>query len=457
MSFISRRLLRRGNTAEHHWRSDAVGGISGLAVSFCSEPIWATGSASGYRGVDWCTSACKWRARAQVHGKTKCLGFFATSEEAAITYDDHLRSHAAAASLVRRLNFPTPLEVRRSLADAPRSAEIGLRNSEVEALSRQLFEEHISSNDWELEWMYEGTRADGAFRPATTSVVDDGWVGLQMKAASKPISGTAAVYHFSRTQGYSGLLLCCMALDAHLLWTIPGDQVKVQGVEIRPGGKWDHHRCCWSKLDDALHHSWGQRNTFLRQPLSVLRLPSSSAQRIERRSLDVAAHALQQVGFHVAPPRVQHGLVDMILDGVLRIQCKARTSSRHPSTNSYVISLGRSSAKNRLTPYSIDDFDMLLVVIMDGIATLGFFVIPAWELERRGHMCHYLRRMSLSLYPPWSLPGVSKARSAKEWQAESWVSAEVASEEEKAQLRRLVLACRAGQSSSDAQTCVDSV
>lgn len=133
-----------------------------------------------------------------MQGQTTYLGLFPTSEEAALAYDDHLRSHAVAGNLVRRLNFPTPLEVRRSLADAPRNSERALRNSEAEALSKQFLEEHVSRSDWELEWMYEGTRADGAFRPATTSAVDDGWVGLQMKAASRPRSGTDAVYHFSR-------------------------------------------------------------------------------------------------------------------------------------------------------------------------------------------------------------------------------------------------------------------
>lgn len=136
----------------------------------------------------------------------------------------------------------------------------------------------------------------------------------------------------------------------------------------------------------------------------------------------------------------------MVLDGMLRIQCKSRTKPRHQA-QSYSISLDRYQSSTQRRPYSPDDFDMLLVVIMDDIATLGFFAIPAWELERRGYMCHFLRRMSLSLYPPWSSPRVSKARSAKEWQAKYWVGTDVGKEEEKAHFRRLVWSCRPFQCS----------
>ena len=39
-------------------------------------------NSSGYRGVSWLKTCSRWRARVQVNGVQKCLGYFTTPEEA---------------------------------------------------------------------------------------------------------------------------------------------------------------------------------------------------------------------------------------------------------------------------------------------------------------------------------------------------------------------------------------
>lgn len=166
------------------------------------------------------------------------MGRFGTSEEAALAYDACLRHHGVGDGLLRRLNFPTPQEVGLLSGAAQRRAENAQRNQKTEALSKHLFEQHLDHNDWELEWMYEGTRADGALKKRTCSI-DDGWVGIQIKATNRPTQGIRRVYQFAGVSGYDGLLVICIALDQALLWTIPGGDLKVRTLTITIGGKWD--------------------------------------------------------------------------------------------------------------------------------------------------------------------------------------------------------------------------
>jgi hypothetical protein len=51
-------------------------------------------SKSGILGVDWVLYRKKWRAQIRVNGKKKCIGYFASAEEAGVAYQNAKKERA---------------------------------------------------------------------------------------------------------------------------------------------------------------------------------------------------------------------------------------------------------------------------------------------------------------------------------------------------------------------------
>lgn len=383
----------------------------------------------------------KWRADAMNKGVQRFLGNFERAEDAACAYDDFLRKEGTSVRLLRRVNFPTPSEAARLSVATPCVALRSRRAFEVEAISKRVFADGLDRSAWDLEWMPEGTRADGALRPRAL-VGGDSWFGIQMKATATSHAGRPNAYSFTNLRGYGGLLIVCIALDACRLWVLPGVAVDSPKLTITIGGKWDRYRCSWGHLGAVLACAWMCRDTFFRRSLASLRLPRSREAQVEVLSLDRLGQALVEVGLCSSPPPVQGGSIDMLVDTSIRVQCKSRTAPTI-AVDSFRIVLARRCGMSKNVPYSTGDFDVLLACLIVGERLVGVFVIPARELLLRGHFCPITWRTSLTLYLPWAAPKMAKARVAKEWQAEYFVSTDGGLDEvEKARLRHLMLQCR---------------
>lgn len=395
-------------------------------------------SPSGYRGVSWDASSGKWTAKVAVSGARSYLGVFNLAEDAAHAYDDFIRSSGTSMALLRRLNFPTHNETTLLAGAAPQSSGARRHCYEIEALSKRLLEEGLDRTSWDLMWMPEGTRADGALRPKSHSS-SDSWVGIQLKAASRP--NASGVYTFGHLLGYHGMLIICIALDRSMLWALPGAAVTVQTMAITIGGKWDRYRCSWCQLGAILACAWIVRETFIRHSLASLRLPASLATQVELSCLDDVEQTLEEVGLSSSSPAVQHGSVDMLVEARIRVQCKARTAPTR-SVHSFCVGLTRRLGSRSKVPYFVGDFDALLACLIFGDRLKGFFVIPARELASRGFLCPIKWRTSITLYLPQSTPRTANGRLAKAWQSEYFVSTEGGLDEAgRARLRRLMLAC----------------
>lgn len=267
-------------------------------------------------------------------------------------------------------------------------------------------------------------------------------MGVQVKASSHP--RRPGNYVFSKTAGYHGLLVLCVALDERLLWALPGSQLNASGLSLTLRGKWDSYRCCWSGLSAVLVCAWMCQDAFRRSPLASLRAPLSPTQKTELLSLDVGGEMLKQVGLIAEAPRQQQGPVDTVVDGDSRVQSKARKAT-DGQVRSYTFGLFRKSSSTCRSLYLPGDFDALMAFLMVGDVVLGCFVIPTRELALRGFFCHTQRRASITLYLPWSRPTIAKAKAAKEWQAPFFVHAGGGFDEvEKGRLRKLMLDCRGG-------------
>lgn len=409
--------------------------FSGL-FRYCSSGVDIAPS-STYRGLSWRTHLSKWQVRARVNGTQTSLGCFALAEDAAHAYDGFIRASGTSVELLRRLNFPTANELACISSAVPRSTGRGCHNSQVEASSKRLLADRLDRNSWDLVWMPEGTRADGALRPRISGYT---WFGIQMKAATQPCRPNA--YSFSCVRGYEGLLMVCIALDKQYLWMLPGGAVKSTRLQITLGGKWDQYRCSWSQLSAVLACAWMCRDTFLRRPLSSLRRPSAQSSQVELLSLDLLAQALHDVGLACEAPIVQNGPVDMLVDTNIRSQCKARTA-RSNATPTFRVGMTRRCGSSGSVPYSVGDFDAFLACLVVGESLTGCFVIPARELVSRGYLDPIKWRTGITLHLPWLTPKLAKARLAKEWQAAYFVNIPGGRDEfRRDRLRHLMLACR---------------
>lgn len=396
--------------------------------------IGAPGDDVQYRGVSWCSAAGKWQARSHVDGQSHYLGVFRCSIQAALAYDANVRQLGLTVKCAKRLNFPTEEEL-----DLLRARIVHRESCTylVEALSKQLLEERVDKARYELKWLGEGTRADGIVR-CVNGQPNDGWFGLQLKACSK--LSTPRSYKFWKCTGYAGLLLCCVALDSELLWAIPGHIVTPRDLRITLGGRWDAYRRRSGELTAALDDAWHDPKSFARMSCDDWRIPQSPSHQVELRSHDLGTQLFSESGFRISYPALQHSAVDMILDGEIRLQSKARTLPVDP-TEAFSINLLRGSRKAK--PYDACDFDALVMYVMPGGTLKGLFVIPACELQDRGFIGGAAIRSNLRLYPEWSVPRRARSRAAKAWQAKYFVDVHGGSiAEALSRIRDLLLGCR---------------
>lgn len=412
----------------------------------CSPSADASIPPPSYTGVDLAKERTKWRARISLDGRQHHLGTFNNPVDAALAYDAALRSSNADIGRFRRLNFPTPEETsiqadisweHRRRSNLERYGSVFLK----EAASKLAVEQAICDH-FEVHWLGEGTLADGICRPKHCTT--DEWIGIQVKATSAKHSGA---YHFSRTHGYNGLMLVCVALDCMQLWMIPGANISVRGLTISVKGKWDRYRCSPAGALSVLQQAWGGCDSLMRQGEGAWKSPISVRQQIEHLGFTLSKAILEDAGIAISMPFVQYGAVDMILDGLIRVQAKVRTKMSSHVVSSYTVTLHRSSGVGMWRRFASDEFDVLLVQLIRDNWLIGIFFIPMLELSQRGLTASGIplrgQTCSLNLYPPWSSPTREKARQAKAWQSNYFFPIENGIEEgDKNRLHKLLIAAR---------------
>eukprot|EP00445_Apocalathium_hangoei_P010989 CAMPEP_0203886436 /NCGR_PEP_ID=MMETSP0359-20131031/30255_1 /ASSEMBLY_ACC=CAM_ASM_000338 /TAXON_ID=268821 /ORGANISM="Scrippsiella Hangoei, Strain SHTV-5" /LENGTH=372 /DNA_ID=CAMNT_0050807261 /DNA_START=310 /DNA_END=1428 /DNA_ORIENTATION=- len=358
-------------------------------------------------------------------------------------YDQGLRSFGLAACRAKRLNFPTVEELESLSAPRKRSDQrvqnllrYGLSYAK-EASAKTLIQDRLHGTGLELLWLGEGTWADGIIR-LRQALPDDSWMGVQVKSTNNPQEAVV----FNGTRGYKGLVLLCLSLADNSLYVIPGCCVSVQCIHISRGGKWDAFRCHWHDLPNVLRSMLVDESTFPRFPQKSWRQPRALSQQVELIAHDLGSHIFEQAGLSVEVPRIEHGPFDMLVNSVIRVQSKARSSAYMPTCR-YDMSLHRRDGPGATRQYRLDEFDALVVFILDKVQLSGFFVIPVLELHSQGLVGYNLRSGGFCIYPPWSTPAQHRSRAAKAWQAPYFFATDrPLSDLDFERLRGLVGACR---------------
>lgn len=375
------------------------------SVRWCSLP-----EQPAFHGISWHRDAKKWSAKIYQGSTCFFLGLFSDRNTAALAHDAALRQHGLAESKLHRLNFPTLHEKAQMKLDRSRLRP-PLSSMVIEAESKAVIEAYISSG-WELQWLGEGTRADGVFRDASACGLD-AWVGIQVKAAR--LSARRRCYSFSRTSGYNGFLVLAVPIGEDFCWAFPGSAVTASMLCVTVGGKWDAFRVRLDDLPNLFHSCWADPVEYPRSPLTIWRQQCSSGQRLEESACDQLSRLFQRAGLKVVPPSVGMGPVDMVIEDSIRVQCKARQCSYLP-TQRYDVSLHRRDASSH-RQYDEEEFDVLIVQLMRERALDGFFVFPATLLHQHKLVGQSRKSGGLCVFPPWARPGTARTRAAMAWQA----------------------------------------
>jgi len=378
----------------------------------------------------------RWTARIDLDGRQSWLGTFSNPTDAALAYDAALRKANLDVPRWRHLNFPTPEEVNimqdDSTSEHRRRSNLEHHGNSfsTEAASKIAVEKTVGYH-FEVQWLGEGTRADGILRPQQHTA--DEWIGIQVKATA---GKREYAHHFTKTQEYAGLMLVCVALDCMQFWLIPGACVCAKKLSISAGGKWDAYRRCAAGVADALQLAWGDCANFARQPEALWDMPVSELHQVEYLAYKLSKIVLEGAGIFISRPFTQMGAVDFLLNGKVRVQAKARTRMSSTTVGSYNIMLRRRAGNGIYRRFSSDEFDALMVQLVRGERLVGIFVIPMLELLQRGLVASGSPRRgeqsSLTLYPTWSLPNTEKASKAKAWQSKYFFPLESGFEEDDA-------------------------
>ena len=402
------------------------GGLSGLLPSLYTESVLRAQhfSASRFNGVSWHISAQKFQANLSAKGSAHHLGLYSVERDAALAYDAKLRELFAGDGrrLKKSLNFPSleessfkeaPVQARaRNMTmSAARSAE-----KEVTAVNRLLmqFQKTVQASTYEIAPVSSASRVDAIFRRLGT----ENGTQLQLKSASG--SGTHLTsYRFSNVGGYSGMLLILIALDRDLMWAMQGTRVAQNHLRMSIGGQRDQAYRIHDlglKLETCFHNI----QDYPHMAMEDARLQCSPRCRVEELAHRQCKALLQQTGFNLQQ-QVFPSTADSLLSG-LGFQYLVQEKAAHASkrNGSYITALSKRGGPLGKQPYTLTDFDMLMVSLLDGDNHLeGLLLIPIHVLQAHGLVD--VGPVTMHVYPPWALPKREATKLKHAWQLEYFV------------------------------------
>merc|ERR1712194_349892 len=189
----------------------------------------------------------------------------------------------------------------------------------------------------------------------------------------------------------------------------------------------------------GLSNVFSSTNSFLLQPLSAWAIPRSSEQRIGNLACDAVSLLFERAGLSSRRPQVENTAVDLVVNRSILVQVKARTlRSRMYYSSACSVQLKR--AKGRC--YEEDDFDVLVVVVLECDRPAALFTISMSELVKRGHCGAEVVCQTLTLDVPVLGSERLPFQGTRAWQSACYTDLRNSpSESELERLHQSVLAC----------------
>ena len=374
---------------------------------------------STFNGVCFRTPGEKFQVQVFFDKMMHHVGCFNSEEEAAQAYDTRLRSLCQdPARLKKSLNFPTESEASFSQSDQEarrRGIAINGNNGKKEEQSfaylHGLFRLSSQASHYEIVRIAGFSRADALFK-----LRSDSGICLQIKSASAA-GPRGQSYNFRNTDGYDGMLLILVGLDAAVLWAIAGRLVTQKSLSIVLGSPRDQ---AWrvSDIGKLLQHCFENCSEFPHFTLSEASFQCTARHQVEGYAHLALAKVFACVKFQLRRSHPVPRTVDSMLYGMgsaWRVQEKAASAR----SCRYKIHLWKSGGVLGRVPYECEDFDLLLAAVLDDGQLSGLFAFPVLVLAEQGLVKQ--RACTLPLYPPWALPKTAPTRMKHAWQLDHFV------------------------------------
>ena len=377
-------------------------------------------ASSRYNGVSWRPGSKKWIAQLHFAGQYFYVGLYGSEEEAAGAFDSKLRALCPdPARLKKSLNFPTASEssFRETVMEArSRGLSRNARNMEKSDASLRLvqrvFARSTQARQYAIFGISNASRVDAIFKPMATEA---GGTQIQLKSASRRQQRS---FLFQHVGGYGGMLLVLVALDADLIWAIPGHMLQRKSLQITIGSVrdvlWRVHDL-GSVLERCFHSAFEFPHVSVQDAL----MSCSRNNQVEEISHLQLATVFSSVGLQLQKSFAGSMSIDSVLRGArleLQVQEKARNLDKR---GRYPVDLSRRGGGLGKLAYRSADFDVLVATVLDELTVAGLFMFPTKVLER--HALVDQKPAQLLLYPPWALPKRESARTKHAWQLDHFV------------------------------------
>ena len=347
-------------------------------------------------------------------------GAFESEIEAAAAYDTCLRRLGAdARRLSRSLNFPTASEASHTeTAEDARARAIALHSDNLskEEASMVRVQEHFQSvpqaSTYEIVRVPGASKIDAIFQRRGSCA---GGVQLQLKSSSL----RAGYYAFARTRGYAGMLLILVPLDCETLWAVPGDQVTQHYLTITPGATrsllWQVH-----DLGLVLERCFSNCTRFPHMSLAEACATCGPQHKIEERGHDLMVKLFLGIGARLQKSSSNGTTVDSLLAvGGCEWRVQEKASQLGARRGKYSATLAKHGGALGKLPYKQNDFDLLLVALLDDWKLSGVFAFPVEVLAEVGLVGQ--KPLNWPLHPPWALPKTEACRTRHGWQLDYFV------------------------------------
>ena len=382
----------------------------------------SSSTSSRYIGVYFERATSKWLARVSYAGRQHYAGTFDSEYNAALAFDAKLRELCSSHDpprLKKSLNFPSSQEA--SFRESPEQARwrgmaCSGQNFNKAATSLQIVQQRLATSSraskYEIIGISNASKIDAIFQCRGAR---NGGLQLQLKSASRRGVGS---YSFQHVADYDGMLVILVALDADLMWAVPGAACETQSYSVSLGSARD---ALWrvgdvgATLENCLQRVGEYPHVSVQDALLIC----GKNNLVEER-----AHLQLATVFHGAGLQLQKSFsgpptVDSVLKGVgLEYQVQEKASNRNRDGR-YKVDLSKRGGTLGRQAYNHSDFDALLAALLDDNKLIGLFLIPICCLVQRGLVGR--QPVTLSLHAPWALPKWEATRRKYAWQMEHFL------------------------------------
>lgn len=265
-------------------------------------------------------------------------------------------------------------------------ARFGKNNAlEAEALD---IVRHALSYDGRLtmEKSFEGTRADFCVHMGDPSRA----LGVQLKTtrSARQLSKSSFQYRFSDTNGYSGLVLLCVALDSRVqFWLMPGSAVTATSVGIptittTQQRYSQYHTFELDLADDFIRILQSPGADYQLASTAEFAVPTSQK---GQREFYAFQHLKEKLPLLFTAARIEGSAYDCVVDDA---KWQLKSATYLSSTDRFIVTVqkiaGRiaGSKKRKHSQYAEDDFDWLCIQMPASYDSA--YLIPMSVLLDRG-------------------------------------------------------------------------